>query len=140
MRRGWIVVAVLVLGGCVWVYTSAEWIIWDGACQMTLRVSGPVRSVGYEPFGHHADAEFAVRHAGPPKKWDWAVTVEPFAGEPLEVYVPVSGRASMSGRELSRTQHRYLAVAGQLDDGRWVAKVVDLPDCRESREVSVTLP
>lgn len=140
MRRVWIVAAVLVHGACLWVYTSAEWIIWDGSYQMTLRVSGPVRAVGYEPFGHREDAEFIVQHAGSPKNWDWAITVEPFTGEPLQVYVPMSGRASMSGRELDRVQFRYLAVAGQLEDGRWVAKVVDLPDCRESREVNVTLP
>ena len=70
----------------------------------------------------------------------WSTTVEPFTGAPVTVFVPLSGHVSMCGRELSRMQFRYLAVIGQLQDGRRVGKVMVIPDSRVAQTLSVSFP
>jgi hypothetical protein len=134
----------LVPGTAVWAYTSTTYIIWDGEFDLTVHVSsdypGPPRSVTCQALGFREDAEHVLEHLLPPETRLWSTTADPFAGEPLTVHVPQSGRDSTSGRELRRFQFRYLVVIAELPDGRRVGKLVDIPDCRMSREVSVALP
>ena len=92
------------------------------------------------PFGYRDAAEYVLEHM-PPHETPWrSVTADPFAGQPLTVKVPVSGRTSMSGRTLRRYQFQYLVVFAVLPDGRRVRKLVEIPDGRVSREVAVSLP
>jgi hypothetical protein len=70
----------------------------------------------------------------------WSAVADPFEGQPLTVNVPVSGRESPWGRQLRRVQFQYLVVIGQWKDGRRMGKLVDIPDGRASREISVSLP
>jgi hypothetical protein len=144
MRRVVLAVALLVVvGAAAWVYTSTTHIIWDGGYDLTVRVlsdAGPPRSVSCETFGRREYAEHAAAHRLPPESQMWSAVADPFDGQPITVKVAVSGRESMSGRELRRSQFRYLVVVAVLPDGRRVAKVVEIPDGRMSRELSVTLP
>ncbi len=133
----------LVVGGLLWVYTSATYIIWDGGFDLTVRVSRtpePPRSVSCEVFSQRQDAEFALEHLLPPESRMWSAIADPFAGEPLTVYVPVGGRESMSRRQLRRFQFRYLVVIATLPDGRRVGKMVDIPDGLAVTEVTVEIP
>jgi hypothetical protein len=117
--------------------------LWDGRFDLTVRVSsdpGPPQSVACEAFPSRQYAEYALEHLHPPETQSWKVTADPFAGEPLVVSVPVSGRDSLLGWELSRFQFRHLVVVAVLPDGRRVGKLVDIPDGRVSREVSVSFP
>jgi hypothetical protein len=142
-RKPLAVVLVLVTGGLVWFYTSAQYIIWDGGFDLTVHVTssaGPLRSVTCRAYGQRDDAEQAAKYLLPPESDLWAAQADPFTGEPLTLNIPLSGRDSMSGRELSRFQFRHLVVIGQLQDGRRVSKLVEIPDCRVSRDVSVALP
>jgi hypothetical protein len=146
MWRKLFVVALLLLAcAALWVYTSTTYIIWDGGFDLTVRVSsnpGWPRSVSCQAFGNREDAEVVLDHMLPtesPLGSESAIS-DPFNGEPLILIVPVSGRESMSGRQLSRFQFRWLVVIGVLQDGRRVGKLVEIPDGRESREVSVVLP
>ena len=144
MRRKVVAVTlVIVVSAVVWVYTSTTHIIWDGGYDLTVRVSGdpgPPRSVSCETFGHRQDAEEAAARRMPPGSRMWSTVADPFDGQPITVKVAVSGRDSMSGRELRRSQFRYLVVVAVLPDGQRVSKLVDIPDGRVSREVSVTVP
>lgn len=136
-------VLLLVAGAAAWVYTSTTHILWDGGFDLTVRVSsdpGPPRSVTCEAFGRRDAAEYALDHLLPPETGLWSASADPFIGEPLNVFVPVSGRESMSGRELKRSQFRHLVVIAVLPDGRRVGKLTDIPDGRVSRELSVALP
>src|SRR5262245_40391156 len=112
MRRKLVAIALLlVAGAAVWVYTSTTYIIWDGGFDLTVRVSsdpGPPRSVTCQAFGCREDAECMLEHLLPPETRLWSATAAPFTGKPLTVHVPLSGRNSMSGRELSRFQFRWL--------------------------------
>jgi hypothetical protein len=141
-RPLWIGLATAVLLVGLWIYTSATWIIWDGDFQLTVRVSstaGPLESVTCQAFSDRSKAELYERY--PSEKTDlWSTISLPFDGEPLQVTVRVSGRESMSGRELSRYQCKCLTVVGMLQDGQSLRKFVEIPDGRISREVTVSLP
>jgi hypothetical protein len=143
MRWSLLIAGLLIVGFGLWFYTSKEYVIWDGGFDLTVHVSSnPVRprSVTCQAFGHREYADFAVEHLLPPSSRLWSATADPFDGKPIRVDVPVSGRDSMSGRELARFQFRYLVVIAVLPDGRRVGKLVNIPDSRVSREVTVTFP
>jgi hypothetical protein len=138
-----IAVLVVLIGALAWEFVPVQVTVWDGGFDLTVRVSSTavaLRSVSCEAFAHRGDAEEALENHLPPRTRLWSAVADPFTGEPLRVTVPVSGHESPSGREISRFQFRHLVVIGQLPDGRRVGKLVEIPDCRESREVSVTLP
>ena len=144
MRRPLVVAALLLFAGALlWVFTSATYIIWDGGFDLAVRVSchpGPPRSVSCEACARRQDAEQVLEHLQPPEAGSRSATANPFVGEPLIIKVPVSGRDAMSGRQLSRFQFGWLVVIAVLPDGRRVGKLVEIPDGRVSREVSVIFP
>src|SRR5262245_50418051 len=118
-------------------------LIWDGHFDLTVNVSstaGPLRSVSCQACGDRDLAEHVLKSRRPFESDLWAVIADPFEGEPLTVKVPVSGRTSPFGREVSRYQFSHLVVIGHLQDGRRLGKLVEIPDGRVSRTVSVSLP
>ena len=113
----------------------------DGEFKLLVHVSskeGSLRAVSCEivPSGDCEYAEILVRELIVSRH---SKIEDPFRGEPIGVYVPVSARASMSGRKLSRHQFSHLVVIGTFDDGSRVGKIVEIPDGRVSREVQVEL-
>jgi hypothetical protein len=123
-------------------YTFAPVAVWDGGFELTVNVSNPksvLRSVKCEPFYHRSDAELAIEQPTDPSL-TWSSVADPFVGNPLKVFVRVSGRDSMWGWKLSRMQFQWLAIIGLLDDGRQCSKVVEIPDGRVSRIARVSLP
>ena len=144
MRRALIaVVAVLALGVLAWEFVPIQVLIWDGSFDLIVRVECPEgrpRAVTCEAFDRREFANEAVTHLLPSESRSWSAVADPFDGRPITVHVAVSGRESPFGRELRRSQFRYLAVIAVMPDGRRVGKVVDIPDGQVSREVSVALP
>ena len=144
MHRKWLILNLLLIaGGLLWLYTSVPWIHWSGGYDLTIHVKadpGLVDSIACESFLRREDAEgafgcrFASAFARCPAKAD------PFVGQPLTIYINQGGQDAMSGRELSRTQYRFIVVFGLLHTGGQVSKVVEIPDGRVSREISVELP
>lgn len=65
---------------------------------------------------------------------------EPFVGAPLRPRVWVSGRLSLFGREIRRSQQQFVLVGAEWPDARRVWKVVEIPDGRVSKVVRVALP
>src|SRR5689334_19463052 len=116
-----------------------------GGFELTVRVSStptPPRAVSCQTFNNRSVAEFVVENLLRPEPGAgrWATVADPFAGEPLTVLVPVSTKSWMGGLRWRRMQFEYLVVIAVLPDGRQVGKVVDIPDGRVSREVSVEVP
>ena len=135
--------AVLVAGFLAWEFVPLEKKICDGSFDLTVRVeclAGQPRSVSCEAFGRLMQAEEALAVLMPPESRRWSAVADPFDGRPLTVGVPVSWRESPLGRQYRRTQFRYLVVIATMQDGERIGKLVDIPDSRESREVSVSLP
>jgi hypothetical protein len=143
MGRAVLIVLVLVVAGALaWEFVPIQVTHWDGGFDLAVTVTcgaGPLRAVSCEAFGRREDADEALEFLMRPLS-QWSASAKPFAAEPLTVHVPVSGRASPSGRELSRFQFRHLVVIGEFHDGRRVGKLVEIPDSGVSRKLSVTLP
>ena len=143
MRRAFLTIAALVIAGVLaWEFSPFPVTIWDGGFNLTVHVTspaGPLHSVSCQAFGRREQTEEVLEYLLPPESLGYSAVADPFVGEPLKVYVPVSGRDSPSGRTLRRTQFRYLVVIGQWQDGRRAGKLVEIPDGRVSREVSVVL-
>jgi hypothetical protein len=151
MRRRPFLVAVLVLIAAV---TAVEFIplyllIWDGGYELTVHVDTPAdppTAVACSAFGRREDAEHLceLSREAPAAalfaEGGRATLADPFHGQPLKVYIWVSGRESAFGREVSRSQQRFLVVGAEWPDGRRVCKVVEIPDGRVSREMRVTVP
>jgi hypothetical protein len=144
MLRWVLMIAILVAASLLaWEFVPLQVTIWDGGYELAVHVSataGPLRSVSCEAFSRAEDAQHALEYTLPPETSTWSATADPFTGEVLKVRVPVSGRDSPCGRELRRFQFRYLLVIGHLQNGRRVGKVVEIPDGRVSREITVVLP
>jgi hypothetical protein len=143
LRAVLITVALIAAGLLAWEFVPIQVIVWDGAYELTVRVESPdgrPRSVSCEAFGRREYADAAVVHPHPPESQRWSAVADPFEGQPITVQVAVSGRESPFGRELRRSQFKFLAVNAVMADGRRVGKVVEIPDSRVSREVAVTLP
>jgi hypothetical protein len=144
MRRALLMIVLLIVVGVLaWEFIPLAVTVWDGSFDLTVRVSstaGPLDAVSCQACGRREDADYVLEHLLPPETRRWSAVADPFDGQPLTVVVPVSGRDSPSGRELRRSQFRYLVVIGQWQDGRRMGKLVEIPDGRVFREIDVSLP
>lgn len=144
MKPAFLIVALLAIGAILtWEFLPMQRTVWDGGFDLTVNVSstaGPLRSVMCKSCRQREETEFILEHSEHQEARSCAVFVDPFDGKPLTAHVPLSGVDSPCGRDLRRFQDHYLVVIGQLQDGRQMKKVVEIPDCRESREVSLLLP
>jgi hypothetical protein len=117
-------------------------VIWDGGYDLTVHVkspSGRPRSIYCEAYGQRKYADEACARLATDAS-AWRTVADPFDGNPLPVWVAVSGRRTLFGRYVHRMQFRFLAITAVMPDGNRVSKVIDLPDDRVSREVTLTLP
>jgi hypothetical protein len=150
IRRFNVLVALLLIGGGLLLAYRSQRMVWVGGFHLTVNASstsGPLRwvtcaAVPTRPYAElalekvHARNDASSSRLGEP----FDVTIDPFDGTPINVYIRVMGHDSISGRQLSRTQHSYLVVIAELENGERVGKIVAIPDGRVSREVSVSLP
>lgn len=137
------VLAILGVALVAWEFIPIQVSLCDGSYNLTVRIKSSVgqpSSVSCEVFGNLDYAKEVVDNQFPPETEMWSRVVDPFDGQPITVSVPLTERLSPLGRELSRVQFRYLAVIAVLPDGKRIGKLVNIPDCRELREVSVVLP
>ena len=115
-----------------------------GHFALSVTVDGPaaesIRSVQCIPCTTRAEAEYIVAHWPYRELSTAGTTIDPFDGVPIEVVVTVTGRSSPMGRELARFQAKYLAVLVPLETGERLEKIVDIPDGRTSRSVTVVFP
>ncbi len=148
MRRAIVAtVAVLAAGVLAWEFIPITKLIHDGGYNLTVHVesqAGQPKSVSCQTFGTREDADDAVTwevtYLQPPQWPRYRSVADPFNARPLAVEVPVCWGESPFGRTTGRGQFRFLVVIATLAGGRRVSKVVDIPDGRVSREVTVELP
>lgn len=144
MRRAWVVALVLLVVGIL----ALDFVPgcaghWDGYYDLTVRVERPAgapRSVTCEAVGNRSLAESLRDELAPPDSPSYSATANPFDGRPLTLRVPAGHMYSPLGRVIYRWRYEAVVVIGVLPDGRRVGAVVDTPDPKVSREVSVTLP
>jgi hypothetical protein len=148
LRRPKIIAPILIIVGvCVHLDRgSSQWS--EVRYDLTVRVLNegkPIRWTVCRSFERREDAQHAVRehrnrHSFPPGPSMIFGEFKPFTGASLTVRISASRVRTRSGRELSRSQDRYLAFVAELQDGERVGKVVDIPDERESKEMTVMVP
>lgn len=135
--------AFLVVTALAWEGIPIQVAVWVGHYDLTVNVStsaGALRWVDAKAFPYEQAALSELADCSQPGG-RWIPTEDlSFAGGSLKVSVQTSGHDSPLGRELKRYQYRYLVVFGELADGRQVGKVVEIPDGRMARQISVTLP
>jgi hypothetical protein len=131
----------LALGGGLYLaYGVMVVAVGSGAIYPNVRLvsATPIRVAGVEAIGRPDGLEYPIEYAGP-NNLRYPVPDEGLRGGWFETRVPTASRTNGFGCEYGYCQRRYLAVVADLADGRRVAKVVELPDGRESREVTVAL-
>lgn len=114
----------------------------DGAFPLTVDVVSvdPPNRLSAQVHAHHDDAVWASEQSHLYDDFRQVVTADPYNGQPFEVRVECSYHASPLGRQTDWTQANYLVVLAEWDDGRRVSKVVEIPDGRTTRTMSVELP
>jgi hypothetical protein len=144
MRTAFVIIGSLAIAfALAWEFVPLQVTIWDDGYDLVVNVTseaGPLRSVSCKACGQREVADWILEnplHA----EAQASVIADPIDGRPLSLYLPLSGRTSPLGREIRQFQPcRCLVVIGRLQDGRQLAKIVGIPDSRNSREVSVSLP
>jgi hypothetical protein len=143
MRTASIIILSLALAfAAAWEFVPLQVAIWDDGYDLTINVSskaGLLHSVGCKACRQREEADLILEDPLHAEAYA-SVIAEPFDGRPLTLKLPLSGRTSPLGRELRLTRCQFLVVIGRLHDGRQLAKIIDIPDSRTSREVSVSLP
>ena len=142
MRRTILILfAVVVAGVLAWEFVPIQVMIWDGGFDLNVHVESrrpQPQSVTCEAFSHREQAQVVAVRWLPLGSSTRSAIADPFVGQPLTVAVPVSGRRSPFGRELRWSQFQALLVIATYPDGLRVGQVVDIPDGRVNREVTVT--
>ena len=145
-------VGVLLVVFVVWLVAFMECVYWVGGYQLTVRITRPangssVRILRYVLLANREEAERIMnRLPKADKAADWDTEVVPITDPatglsiPREVRVFAYGSTSMIGTELQHFRVRFLVVVADLDDGRQVGVIAELPDAKHVGEVIVVLP
>lgn len=139
IRAGRILAGVVLCAGLAW-YLLPE-TRWSGGYSLTVHLQSAdarPQSVACSPFHRREDAEKAIsaESLGSP---EWDVVADPFDGRPISLDVPVAGQAWL-GQERGRVQPQYLAVVAMMPENRRVGRIVEIPDGRVTKELTVSLP
>ena len=147
MRLRAIIVFAIVLGGLlIWEFVPIQVKIWDGYVVLTVHVSRPngnPQLVGCKAFSRRNSAEEGLLiWTVAAKGFDGAPLSEtqPLQGKTLKVSIPTTSRESPMGRETRFAYCKFLLVIAQLQDGQRIGEIVEVPDPRITREITVTLP
>ncbi len=140
-RNRRVILLILVVGvGLLLLYDRTTTLLASGGINLLVRIRSevPVREASTEVFWQRERAESATEVRSP-DALRGVVSVSGLRGEPFEVWVPIDTRISGLGLTNKQVQTNYLVLVAVLADGRRVAKVVELPEANESREVTVRL-
>ena len=114
---------------------------------VTVRASRPIKGFSAEAVLSRGTGEVEPNRLIPPAaacidNSIYGGVQEPFTGQPLKINVPTSYtiRGSLAWNYKRYFQYRGLLVVVEFEDGKLEGRAVELPDLRESREVSVEFP
>jgi hypothetical protein len=116
-----------------------------GFFELTVHISssaGQPLWVSCEVFHsrYFAEKAHAARKFAREDKRSGSRLVNPFDGQPVKVLVTEGKEVSPLGTMDRHWQFEHLVVVAELPDGKWVSKLVDIPDGRKTREIAVSLP
>src|SRR5262245_50463623 len=119
-----------------------------GVGQFDLSVSAksekPIRAIFRQVYYDRAYALMSLETmAGRgiwPAAYDKMIVREPFTDGPIELGVPTESVHDVYDRLLQLWWFPHLVVVAEFKDGKRAGKLIDIPDPRESTEITVTLP
>jgi hypothetical protein len=110
---------------------------------VSVRPSGnrPIRSVSAEVFGSRDSADYTCQLTIPPETKRLSATQEPFVGSDLFVQVPTGTTTTRIGllRSSRYFQYKWLVIVA-YEDGERAAKLVEIPDLHQDRQVAIEFP
>ena len=118
----------------------------DGFSLLSVSVGStsatPIASASCEAFSSEKGARYTLEHLAPPEIMLYSSVANPFHGEVLEVPIPTS-QTTLAALVWSRTgyyQMQFLVIIVHYADGRSEGRLVDIPDLRHLRSLSVEFP
>jgi hypothetical protein len=148
MKQVVIIVVVLVaVAGLTSLSSTIE--IWDGSYHLTIEVTAAAERPKWVWCHQTSDREHAERnlavmlHAERKNFESWldSDTADPFNGQALTLNVWISGRDSPIFGSSEETQYRqFMVIIAEMQNGTRVGKIVEIPDHKVSKRVSVSIP
>jgi hypothetical protein len=134
-------VAVVASGLLAWEFVPLQMGRGCGVYELAVRVDCPdhlPQALAYGPFFSRESAAACVANTGPSfSGWEWVVS--PYDRRPLTVAIPYTTYTSPLGRRIGRSQASFLAVVALLEDDRLIGRVIEIPDGRASKAITVSL-
>jgi hypothetical protein len=142
-RTGVLLLLLLVAAVGLWpVGTRWDDGLWPLSVTVVSESGAEITSVSCQAFSGPKGAESILEDLAPPDGSLYSAVQEPFRGEALVVRVPTSERTRSALLWSSRRygQFRQLVVIVQYRGGRREGRMVEIPDLRENRAVTVMFP
>jgi hypothetical protein len=120
------------------IYDDGIWLL-----EVTVRSAAgrPIKAVSGQAFGDPNEANYVLQNRIPPGKL-YSATQQPFRGEKLAVPVPTSWniRRSLLWEYHSFHQYNKLVVLVRYEAGKEEGCLIDIPDLRLTREITIDVP
>jgi len=131
----------LVLIVCLGVFGNVA--VWSGYFPLTVTIDNTtdsaISSIELDVFAHREQADGYIAGLRGERSHTSA-TVEPFAGQPIDLAILTGGRHRDFWGETAYFQYEHLVVIAHWADGTETANYVRIPDGRQSRSLNVKLP
>jgi hypothetical protein len=145
MRRVLILLAViagLTAVGLMPVWKMHDDGLWPLSVSIQSASGSPIAAATCEVFSSPEASQYTLENAIPAEAAIYTALENPFRGGPVEVRVPTAEttRGSLLWRWKSFYQYNTLVVVVSYADGRREAVAAAIPDLRQTRAVTVTVP
>lgn len=129
----------------IWVLAFLPSMYWSGRFDLSINISdfkNSVRAIRGATVGRVDEAKIAMQsgNRGTVELDFKQLVADPYHGGPLKIRGWQGGSYSTLGFEINHSQDEALVIVAQMADGSEVWKLVEIPEVRVSREVTVTLP
>jgi hypothetical protein len=116
--------------------------LWPLSVSIRSASGSPIAAATCEVFGSPEAARSTLVDAIPAEAGIYTALEDPFRGGPVEVRVPTAEttRGSLLWRWKSFYQYKTLVVVVTYPDGHKEAVAAAIPDLRQTRAVTVTVP
>jgi hypothetical protein len=136
------VIAALTAVGLMPVWKMSDDGLWPLSVSIRSASGLPIAAATCEVFGSPEAARYTLENAIPAESGTYAAVADPFRGEAIEVRVPTAEttRGSLLWKSKSFYQYNTLVVIVRHPDGQREAVSATIPDVRQTRAVTVTVP
>ncbi len=127
----------------VWtMYKKVDDGLWPLSVSIRSASGSPITAATCQVFGSPEAAQYTLENDLPAEPGIYAAITDPFRGDAIEVRVPTSEttREWVRWKWKNFYQYKTLVVVVEYPDGHWKAVSATVPDLRQRRAVTVTVP